>query len=481
MVEHSAQAQLEPIPQPPAKPIVGNLFDVDRGAPLEDIVRLGNEYRPIFKLSMAGREAVFVSGFELVDELCDMRRFDKLIGRGLTEVREFLHDGLFTAYTEEPNWGKAHRILLPAFSQEAMRDYFPMMVDVGLQLAKKWERLNRGEAIEVTPDTTRLTLDTIGLCGFDYRFNSFYRERPHPFVEAMTRCLAEAMARAGRLPVQERAAVRERRQFDADVAYMNELVDRIVKERRAQMGRTGGDAKPDLLGRMLSGVDPQTGEGLDDVNIRHQIITFLIAGHETTSGLLSFALYLLLHHPAVLAKAYAEVDQVLGTDPNVAPTYEQVRQLRYVSQVLRETLRVHPTVPAFSVHPLEPEAVIGGKYLLTREHGAMIVTGALHRDPSVWGADADEFDPDHFSPEAEQQRPANAYKPFGNGQRACIGRQFAMQEATLVLGLLLQRFEFVDYDHYQLQIKETLTVKPDNFRIQVNKRAHLRAPQGASA
>ncbi|MBV9582546.1 MAG: cytochrome P450 [Chloroflexi bacterium] len=481
MVEHGTRAQLEPIPQPPTRPFVGNLFDIDRGAPLEDITRLANEYRPIFKLSFAGREVVFVSGFDLVDELCDMRRFDKLVGRGLTEVRAFAGDGLFTAHTEEPNWGKAHRILLPAFSQDAMREYFPMMLDIALQLTRKWERLNRGEAIDVTPDMTRLTLDTIGLCGFDYRFNSFYRERPHPFVEAMTRCLSESMQRGSRLPIQQQAAVRERRQFDADVAMMNELVDRIVKERRAAMQRTGADPKPDLLGRMLTGVDRQTGEGLDDVNIRYQIITFLIAGHETTSGLLSFSLYELLHNPEVLSRAYAEVDQVLGTDPNVTPTYAQVHQLRYISQVLHETLRLYPTAPAFTVHPLEAEAVIGGKYLLTAERGATIITGALHRDPSVWGADADEFNPDHFSPEAAQQRPANAYKPFGNGQRACIGRQFALQEAALVLGMLLQRFELVDSDQYQLHVKETLTIKPDEFRIQVKKRAHFRVPQGADA
>ncbi|MBV9324782.1 MAG: cytochrome P450 [Chloroflexi bacterium] len=481
MVEHETSAELEPIPQPPTKPIVGNLFDVDRGAPLEDIVRLANEYRPIFRLSLGSREAVFVSGFELVDELCDMRRFDKLVGRGLTEVRAFAGDGLFTSHTEEPNWQKAHRILLPAFSQDAMRQYFPMMLDIAMQLVKKWERLNRGEATDVTPDMTRLTLDTIGLCGFNYRFNSFYRERPHPFVEAMTRCLSESMQRAGRLRIQERAAVREARQFDADVASMNELVDRIVKERRAEMERTGSDPRPDLLGRMLTGVDPQSGERLDDVNIRYQIITFLIAGHETTSGLLSFSLYLLLHHPEVLSRAYAEVDSVLGTESDVTPTYGQVHQLRYVSQILHETLRLYPTAPAFSVHPLEATAVIGGRYRLTRERGATIVTAALHRDPSVWGSDAGEFNPDHFSPEAAQQRPANAYKPFGNGQRACIGRQFALLEASLVLGLILQRLELVDHDHYELRIKETLTIKPDDFRIQVKKRAHLRALQGATA
>ncbi len=471
-----AQARLEPIPQPPAKPIIGNLLDLESGAALQDLNRLGREYRPIFKLELLGREAVFASGFSLVEELCDTQRFDKKINFGLRELRALVGDGLFSADTSDPNWQLAHRILMPAFGQEAMRDYLPMMLDIARQLVKKWERLNPGDEVNVTADMTRVTLDTIGLCGFGYRFNSFYRERPHPFVEAMTRCLVEAMHRPTRLPGQDRIAVRQHRQFDADVELMNELVDRLIKERHAQGDQA--DRKPDLLQYMLTGVDRQTGEGLDDVNIRYQIITFLIAGHETTSGLLSFALNALLHHPEVLAKAYAEVDQVLGTDPSQPPIYTQVHQLRYLSQILRESLRLWPPAPAFSVQPLAAEAAIGGKYLIKREQGIMVLTGAFQRDPAVWGDDAEEFNPDHFSPEAEQQRPANAFKAFGNGMRACIGREFAMQEAVLVLGMVLHRFELVNHRGYDLTIKETLTQKPDDFYVQITKRAQSRVPTG---
>jgi cytochrome P450/NADPH-cytochrome P450 reductase len=475
MVDNAARAQTEPIPGPPGKPVIGNLLDLESGAAVQAVNRMGGEYRPIFRLEILNREAVFVSGFALADELCDTQRFDKKLGAGLQQVRAYTGDGLFTAETDDPNWRKAHSILMPAFSQEAMRDYLPMMVDLARQLVKKWERLNPGEEINVPADMTRLTLDTIGLCGFDYRFNSFYRERPHPFIEAMTRCLTESMQRQTRLPVQDRVALREHRQYEADIQLMNELVDRLIKERREQPDRAG--RKPDLLQYMLTGVDRQTGQGLDDLNIRYQIITFLIAGHETTSGLLSFTLYLLMHHPEVLARAYAEVDQVLGTDPAQMPTYAQVHQLRYLSQVLRESLRLFPPAPAFSVHPNAAEAVIGGKYLISREQGVTILTGALQRDPAVWGDDAEEFNPDHFSPEAEEQRPPNAFKAFGNGMRACIGRQFAMQEAALVLGMILQRFELVDNQHYELAIKETLTQKPENFHIQIRKRARLRAPR----
>ncbi len=114
--------------------------------------------------------------------------------------------------------------------------------------------------------------------------------------------------------------------------------------------------------------------------------------------------------------------------------------------------------------------MIGGKYRITRQQGATILSPSLHRDPSVWGDDADAFNPDHFSPEAERARPANAYKPFGTGQRACIGRQFAMQEATLTLGMILQRFELVDHANYVLRIHEMLTQRPEGFTMQVQPR-----------
>src|SRR5207344_1899614 len=98
------------------------------------------------------------------------------------------------------------------------------------------------------------------------------------------------------------------------------------------------------------------------------------------------------------------------------------------------------------------------------------LTIMLHRDPKTWGEDAEEFNPDHFKPETRASLPANAYKPFGSGQRACIGRQFAMQEAVLVLGMILQRFELLDQQNYQLKIKESLTIKPDGLLIALRMR-----------
>jgi cytochrome P450/NADPH-cytochrome P450 reductase len=464
------------IPQPPEKFLFDNLLDLSATSPVQDMVRLAREYGPIYRLDMRGRAVVVLSGHELVDEVCDEKRFDKSIRGALKLVRRFGGDGLFTSKTQEPNWSKAHNILLPNFGHRAMQRYHPMMLDIAEQLVLKWERMNPEDEIDVAGDMTRLTVDTIGLCGFDYRLNSFYQDGYHPFVRAMADALGITLDELRDVPLEKLIRQGREQQLRTDVRCMNEIVDRIIADRKA----SGDDLadKPDLLSYMLSGVDKKTGERLDDLNIRYQVITFLIAGHETTSGLLAFAIYALLNNPEVLAKAYEEVDRVFGHDLSIKPAYSQVNRLNYITQILKETLRLWPTAPAFMLYPYET-TMIGGKYRIKRTDTINVLLPMLHRDKSIWGEDAEVFYPDNFTAEAEARRPANAYKPFGNGQRACIGRQFALQEATLVLGMILQRFRLVNHTRYQLKIKESLTMKPDDFRIKVRPRTGRDRSQAA--
>ena len=460
--------KLDPIPHPPKKPVVGNMLSLDPNAPVQHLVKLSKELGPIFWLDMMGAPIVIVSGHDLIDELSDEKRFDKTVRGSLRRVRAVGGDGLFTADTTEPNWSKAHNILLQPFGNRAMQSYHPSMVDIAEQLVKKWERLNPDEEIDVVQDMTALTLDTIGLCGFDYRFNSFYRRDYHPFVDALVRSLETIMMTRG-IPLEGLWMQKRRKTLAEDVIFMNRMVDEIIAERRGDAEAAEG--KKDMLGAMMTGVDRTTGEQLDDVNIRYQINTFLIAGHETTSGLLSCTLYALLKHPEVLKKAYEEVDRVLGPDVNAKPTYQQVTQLTYITQILKEALRMWPPAPAYGITPLQDETLGGGKYKLRKNTFITVLVMALHRDPSVWGPNPDVFDPENFSREAEAKRPINAWKPFGNGQRACIGRGFAMHEAALAIGMILQRFKLLDPHRYQMHLKETLTVKPDGFRIKVRPRA----------
>ncbi|MEM6584937.1 MAG: cytochrome P450, partial [Pseudomonadota bacterium] len=455
---------LEPIPKPPGNPLIGNVLTVDANRQIQSLMELAEEYGPIYQLDMMGTPIVIVSGADMAAEICDEKRFDKTVRGPLKRLRSIAGDGLFTGDTDDPNWAKAHNILLPSFSQKAMGSYLLSMIDIANQLVLKWERMNSDDVIDVPKDMIRLTLDTIGVCGFGYRFNSFYREDFHPFIEALNRTLDTTQKMRG-IPGEKLMKRQQIEMLAKDARYMNNLVDEIIAERR----HTGGSGGDDLLDFMLSGRDAVTGERLFDENIRYQINTFLIAGHETTSGLLSFAIYFLLNNRDVLKRAYAEVDEVLGRNIDAVPTLSQIGRLSYIRAILFEALRLWPTAPALGLAPFEDE-VIGGKYAIPKGTFTTLLIPSLHRDPSVWGENPNAFNPDNFSRDSEAARPAHAYKPFGNGQRACIGRQFAIQESILVLGMLLQRFELFDHSHYKLDIKETLSIKPNEFTIKARLR-----------
>ncbi|MEV0991203.1 cytochrome P450 [Streptomyces sp. NPDC049949] len=435
--------------------------------PLQTAMGHARRLGPVFVQRFHDRETVFVSSAALVEELSDEQRFVKGIGPALENVREVAADGLFTAYNDEPNWAKAHDILLPAFALTSMRTYHPHMLRVAKRLIGSWDaRFAAGTdvsaPVEVAEDMTRMTLDTIGLSGFGYDFASFERERAHPFVQALVRTLAHSQAKLGRVPGSDHTA--EDEAFAEDAAYLARVVDEVIEQRKAS-GETSTD---DLLGLMLGSPHPRSGEVLDEANIRNQVITFLIAGHETTSGALSFALYHLMKNPAVLHLAQAETDALWGEDPDPEPSFEDVGRLRYVRQVLGETLRLWPTAAAFA-REARADTVIGGRYPVRAGQRMLVLTPMLHRDP-VWGDNVEEFDPDRFAAEAEAARSPHAYKPFGTGERACIGRQFALHEATMLLGMLVHRYRFVDHGRYELRIKETLTLKPDGFTLSLARR-----------
>ena len=189
-------------------PILGNLLDLNTPNPMETIIGWAREFGPIFRVSVPGRDLVIVSGADLVEEICDDTRFGKQLGPGL-KSGDGSSQGLFTSETADPLWRRAHNILMAPFSQQAMRNYLPRMLDMADQLVDKWSRLNPDDEVNVPQDMTALTLDTIALCGFDYRFNSLHRDTQHPFVEAMVRSLLDGkQARADACP--SRTACRSR-------------------------------------------------------------------------------------------------------------------------------------------------------------------------------------------------------------------------------------------------------------------------------
>lgn len=216
---------------------------------------------PISTRKVCGTEMIAVSGLDLVAEVHDESCFGKYVGLHLTPLRQIVGDALITAETDHPAWRLAHDILTPAFTREAMQRYHSIMLGVLDELVERWDAAaERGHSVDVTSDATRLALETIGHTGFGYRFDSLS-------AHASTSVC----------------------QFDEPDAAVGQLVG------GPSTGSTVANRAASLRGGVLHSTHPVTGAQLDLVNIRQQVITFLVAGHETTSGALSFAL-----HEAVL-------------------------------------------------------------------------------------------------------------------------------------------------------------------------------------
>ncbi|MFL4908766.1 cytochrome P450 [Streptomyces sp. MMS24-I2-30] len=463
--------ELHRIPHPPNRlPLLGDVLDADRRTPVQGTLRHARRLGPIFRRKAFGNEFVFLWGARLAADIADESRFAKHVGLGVANLRPVAGDGLFTAYNHEPNWQLAHDVLAPGFSREAMEGYHTAMLDVAGHLTDHWDRqLAAGRPVDVPGDMTKLTLETIARTGFGHDFGSFERDRPHPFVTAMVGTLTYAQRLNTVPPPLAGLLLRgPTRRNAADIGYLNRTVDDLVRARRES-----GAGDGDLLDRMLATTHPESGERLSPLNVRRQVITFLVAGHETTSGALSFALHYLSRHPEVAARARAEVDRVWGDTP--APGYDQVAKLRYVRRVLDESLRLWPTAPAFAREAVA-DTVLAGEHPMRRGAWALVLTPMLHRDPEVWGADAERFDPDRFDAQAVRARAPHTFKPFGTGARACIGRQFALHEATLVLGLLLRRYALEPDPGYRLRVTERLTLMPEGLRLQLVRRGRPPVP-----
>ena len=314
---------------PPRKPIIGNMLEVkkimNRGLILaEAFAVLVEDYHEddtfLIRFHGAAAHPQFITTdcevveWILKDETIWEKNLTSTAGP-LGKIRKYVTpEGLFTNGTETHSWGLAHRILLPAFSMKGMRDYFPSILNQTSRMLKQWENFPIGYEIDMPDMMTRMTLDTIGKCGFDFEFDMIdNKEDPlfvHPFVHAMTDALGCTQELQKMDPVSafiygSKYVTKVKESRKTMLAIVDDVIDKRV---------SSGDRKSDILDLMLNAEDPETKEKLSKGNIIDQLITFLIAGHETTSGLLSFVWYLLWANPQVEERVIAEVDSVLGRE-----------------------------------------------------------------------------------------------------------------------------------------------------------------------
>lgn len=320
-------------PHPYFWPVVGSLPSIDVTQTIQSITELAETYGRYFVMSAGGQNFYVCGSYEIAKALNDEKRFHKSVHLPLEHLRPLLGDALFTAYHGEPAWDVAHRILVPVFGPLSLKKMQPMMVDILAQMLISWEH-KAGQPLNAAEQYTRLTLDTISLCGYRLRFGSFSREKLHPFVDAMVACLLMSDERSRWPPALMKFRWNHNRKYNANAKLMHDLCNELIAERRKNPYPDAGD----MLNIMLNDKDPKTGKKLTDENIRMQIITFLIAGHETTSGMLSFTTYYLLKNPRVLEKAREEADRLVaeagGNMLNLNPS-----KATYIDWVLKESLR----------------------------------------------------------------------------------------------------------------------------------------------
>jgi cytochrome P450 len=371
-------------------------------------------------------------------------------------LARLLGNGLVTS--EGDLWLRQRRLMQPMFHKQKIAAFGAMMVDCAGALLERWDaRAKSGEAFDVTPEMMRLTLQIVGraLLTMDLtgqadvigRDMTITNER---FAEFDLGMFAPWLPTPANL------------RFNRAVRELRALVLDIIAKRRAE-GRDYGD----LLSMLLAVRDEETGEGMSDEQLRDEVLTLILAGHETTATALSWIWYLLSQHPEVEAKLHTELDAVLG---GRAPAMADLANLTYTGMVVDEAMRVFPPVWAVGRAAIADDEIMG--YHIPKGSNLMLSQYYAHRHPQFW-ENPERFDPERFSPERAGGRPRYAFFPFGGGPRMCIGNIFALTEAQLILASVAQRYRLRLVPNHPIEVNPLVTLRPRyGVKVTLERRGH---------
>ncbi|MFD6891889.1 cytochrome P450 [Streptomyces sp. NPDC059957] len=344
------------------------------------------------------------------------------------EVREALGNGLLTSQDED--YLRQRRLVQPLFTKRRVDGYAQAVATETASVLAAWEAAPDG-VVDVSDEMMALALRAVAriLFGTDVDATADVVDRCFPVITAyvMRRGYSPVnLPRDWPTPGNKRAA-----------AAMDELYavcDGIIAERRRST-----EQGADLLSLLASAGSVDDGE-FDATELREQVLIFLLAGHETTATSLAFSLHLLARHPEIQDRARAEITAVLG---DRTPGAADLDRLPYLTQVLKEAMRLYPAAPVLGRRSVAAAEVDG--HTIPAGADVIVAPWVTHRHPAYW-PDPERFDPDRFTPEAEAARPRYAWLPFGGGPRACIGQHFSMLESVIALAMLLRTYEFEAVD-----------------------------------
>jgi cytochrome P450 len=415
-------------PGPKGHPLLGMLPEF-RGDRLGFLVRTARSYGGVARFVVRGRSVFLVTdpaGAKRV--LQDNADNYGRKTRSVDALRETLGNGLLT--TTGPAWWRNRRLAQPSFHKQRLAGFADVMASSAAEFVERLGRVGaNGASFDVVPEFSRLTLRILGGCLFERDLTDeadavggALRVVLHHTIEK----LAAFFPLPGAIPTPKNL------RFRAALRALDRVVLSLIAERR----RDGAD-RGDLLSMLLAARDEETGEGLSDQQLRDEVMTLLLAGHETTAMALSWTFYLLSLHPGARRTLERELDAAsAGAGGAGAARAEDLQRLRYTRMVLDEALRLYP--PAWVVtRSADVDDEIGG-FAIPAGSRVLVSPYVTQHDPALWD-DPEGFDPERFAPEAQEGRPRYAYFPFGGGPHLCIGAGFAIMEAAIVLATVARR------------------------------------------
>jgi len=430
---------------PPVKPILSLKRPDKRQNAMSQIIQAAYEQPVVRHPSLIGPYYV-VSGPEGVKRVL----LDNVANYPKTEMeRRFFTvifgDGL--ASTEGETWRAHRRIMAPAFAPTSVAAYAPAMVEEALAFRGHWDKAPSDAPVDVARDMSRLTLQIIA--------RTMFTTDGAALATVMAETIAGGMATlqvglADFIPGLATLRLRAREKRVAGVfAELDAAVAQLIAEREAHPGAD------DLLGRLLAARDSETGQGMTAREVRDQMVTIFVAGHETTAAAMAWIWYLLSQHPAEEAKLHAELDAVLQ---GRAPTAEDLPDLAYTRMVAEEAMRLYPPAPGTSTRvALAADEICGMR--IPKGAFVTVIPWVTHRHRSLW-EHPERFEPERFSKAGQAGRPRFAYLPFGGGPRVCIGAGLALTEIILLLAVLAQRYRLALPAGHQVELKHQITLRP---------------------
>lgn len=409
-------------------------------------------------LRLGNRVVYFVADPDGIETVLVTKSRDVIKNFALRKSRSVLGNGLLTS--EGDFWRRQRRLMQPAFHRQRIAGYGSRIVEMTEQMLVSWKH---GQVRDIHADMMELTLNIISKTVFDvdvtgmaHTIDAALNVLMEDFTQRLSSPILFLVPASAPLPANLRVR--------AAVQQLDALIYRIINERRLS-----GEDHGDLLSMLLHAQDEDDGSQMSDTQLRDEVFTLMLAGHETTALALSWAWYLLAQNPVVEIRLYEELQHVL--DGRI-PTMDDLPNLKYTETVILETMRLYPPSWLIGREALEPFML--GSYDVPMGTTLFMSQWVTHRNPQYF-EQPKEFRPERWADGLAKRIPKYAYFPFGGGPRLCIGNHFAMMEAILALATIAQRFQFRLVEGYPIALQPSFTLRPQ-FGVQVHVHARDTKP-----